>query len=353
MESLFDVQLAPAQQSLLTTIAQPWLARGEWPLWANVQHYFDMRGQDADAIFHSLPRIGADVPYAAGYGFTVPMRAPIGSEDRVRLTVAASVKLPEVRMAAGEPFVKALRHMIDLYTSRPMHFDVVPTILLRSDALAAALPDLKPWFVRVLPDLLSYEPRVSAGGSKANGSWEREVTRTVLQYRGVDTVEEYVDRTSKAVLAEAAKFAPASVTLEASAVAPERGPYIDLALLDDMEQAAANTKWKVHKLIALCQGLNDAYAAGNPYVCAAVIRAVIDHIPPVFGKPDFKQVASQHMFAIKRTDKAHAQYLADFKTIGDDVMHRPIGPNVPVITMNDIPAPIRLNAILREMVPLL
>ncbi|SES39623.1 hypothetical protein SAMN04487983_104866 [Streptomyces sp. yr375] len=30
---------------------------------------------------------------------------------------------------------------------------------------------------------------------------------------------------------------------------PERSPYADLALLDDLETAAAGTKWKVHKLV--------------------------------------------------------------------------------------------------------
>ncbi|MEV4036298.1 hypothetical protein [Streptomyces umbrinus] len=100
-------------------------------------------------------------------------------------------------------------------------------------------------------------------------------------------------------------------------------------------------------------GLNDAYAAGNPYVCAAMIRAVLDHIPPVFGQPDFKQVAAQHPFTMQRTDKAHAQNLSTFKPIGDDVLHRPIGPNVPVITMDDIPAPLRLNTVLHELLLLL
>ncbi|MEU6578293.1 hypothetical protein [Streptomyces sp. NPDC046805] len=53
MNTLFDVQLTQDQRSLLDVIAQPWLARGEWPLWVNVQHYFDMRGQDADAILRA------------------------------------------------------------------------------------------------------------------------------------------------------------------------------------------------------------------------------------------------------------------------------------------------------------
>ncbi|WP_267887589.1 hypothetical protein [Streptomyces viridochromogenes] len=35
------------------------------------------------------------------------------------------------------------------------------------------------------------------------------------------------------------------------------------------------------------------------------------------------------------------------------MMHRPIDLNVPVISMDDIPAPVRLNAILHELLRLL
>ncbi|WP_162467351.1 hypothetical protein [Streptomyces cavernae] len=109
----------------------------------------------------------------------------------------------------------------------------------------------------------------------------------------------------------------------------------------------------MHKLLALCRELNDNYTAGNPYASAALIRAVLDHIPPVFGHRAFKQVAAQHVFAMKQTDKAHARNLADFKDIADDVMHRPIGTTVPVIDMHDLPAPTRLRAVLGELVTVL
>ncbi|MER6149347.1 hypothetical protein [Streptomyces hirsutus] len=56
---------------------------------------------------------------------------------------------------------------------------------------------------------------------------------------------------------------------------------------------------------------------------------------------------------MKRTDKAHAQRLAAFKDIADDVMHRPISATVPVISMNDLPEPARLNAVLQELLSIL
>ncbi|MFF5020139.1 hypothetical protein [Streptomyces sp. NPDC001165] len=349
------MQLTQDQRSLLDAIAHPWLDHGEWPLWANVQHYFDMRGQDADAIFHSLPRVGTQTPFGAGYGFTLPMRAPIDGKDRVRLTVAASLVVPQVRMVAGEPFVQALRHMIDLYTSRPMHFNQVPTIILRSGELKTALPNLKPWFVQVLPDMLSNEPAINTGGSHTgDGNWEREVTRSVLQFRTVQSVEDYIEKTSQIVMAAAAQYAPAVPVIEEPVPAePDRAPYVDLALLKELEETAAKTTWKLHKLLDLCRELNDNYVASNPYACAALIRAVLDHVPPVFGQKGYASVASQHPFTMQKTDKEHAKKLLDFKSVADDVMHRPIGPSVPVIGMGDLPEPVRFNALLQEMLTVL
>jgi hypothetical protein len=189
-----------------------------------------------------------------------------------------------------------------------------------------------------------------------------------MQFSGVRTVEDYIAKTTEIVTATAAQVATVhqGVNFEisplqhtsfdvevASPIASERQPYVDAGLIDDLEGVAKRTRWRVHKLIALCQELNDAFVVGNPYACAALIRAILDHIPPVFGHSDFKHIAAQHSFPVQRTDKAHAKNLSDFKDIADDVMHRPIGPNVPVISMEDIPAPVRLNAILHELLRLL
>lgn len=113
------------------------------------------------------------------------------------------------------------------------------------------------------------------------------------------------------------------------AAADARPPYLDDDLLTQIETTAPSTRWKVDKLLILCAELNDGYASNNAYACAALIRAVLDHIPPVFGHRDFKQVAAQHTFTVQRTDKAHAQKLAGFKDIADDALHRPISANIP------------------------
>ncbi|MFK4123566.1 hypothetical protein [Streptomyces longwoodensis] len=360
MDSLFDAALTDDQQALLHVMAGPWLKTGNWPLWANVQRWFDFRRKDADAIFHSLPRVGGEVPYASGYGFTIPRRAPIAENDRVSLTVAACLVLPELRGFA-EPFVRTLRYMVELYLLRPINYDEVPDVILRSEQLTEHVPGLRPWFVKVLPGVLSNEPSgISSGGViVANDQWERQVNRPIKDFAGVENVEEYVARTTDMVMAVHDEFvrnlpaAPEPEIVEPELLQPERAAYVDPGLLRELEAAAAKTRWKAHRLLALCRELNDNYAAGNPYASAAMIRAILDHIPRAFGQPDYKTLANTYVFTMNRTDRNHAKKLQDFKDIAHDVMHRPIGTSVPALRMNDLPESVRLSAILHELLTIL
>ncbi|MER5449536.1 hypothetical protein ABT065_28520 [Streptomyces sp. NPDC002764] len=353
MNALVNAVLSADQQHLLHTIAMPWIQTAEWPVWGVVQQHFDQRRLDADDLLQSLPRIGV-TQLRAGYGFTTPQSAPLTDLSRVRLTAAASLVLPEMKMLVGEPFVRVIHHMVKLYVDRPVSTSAIHDVMLRSDELAAAMSSLKPWFLKALYDLLAHEPAMHGiGAIRTDGSWEwRKIDRSVLQFRDITSVEDYVLKTCEIVMGRETQFV-ARASASAPAVAVERNSYVYRGLLDDLEKASRTSTWKVHKLIALCRELNDNYAAGNPYACATLLRAVLDHIPPVFGHRDFKQVAAQHTFAVQRTDKAHAQKLVAFKDIADDALHRPISTTVPVLSMDDLPEPARVNSILQEVVRLL
>lgn len=48
------------------------------------------------------------------------------------------------------------------------------------------------------------------------------------------------------------------------------------------------------RVVRLCEELNAAYSNGCYMAVAALIRSLLDHIPPVFDQPAFAQVASNH-----------------------------------------------------------
>lgn len=71
-----------------------------------------------------------------------------------------------------------------------------------------------------------------------------------------------------------------------------RAPYIDwsyLKALRSLELTSFNTK----KLLTLCDELNHAYKHEMYYTCAILQRAIIDHVPPMFGESKFESVVAQ------------------------------------------------------------
>ncbi|MER6477686.1 hypothetical protein [Streptomyces filamentosus] len=383
MNALRDAELTPDQSLLLYTIGYEWHENGSWPVWGHVEDILDAkRGLDAEEILRSLPRIGADTVFAAGYGFTTQLPPhPLGRNDVVKLTLATCYAFKAWSDWAGKPFIRTLKHMIELWDKKISTPQEAGVAHLRSKDLARQIKATQK-FVTAFPDLIRHEPGnpLGSGFIAPDGLWQYEITRRIRPYRDVETIGDYIDKTCETVTATAAEYAGGTrytgrVTVPTSdsqfgsfdetglwdptpapPAAPPAGtrpPYLDAELLADLEDAAQNTQWKIGKLLALCAELNDSYAAGHAYACAALIRAVLDHIPPVFGHRDFKQVAAQHTFTVQRTDKAHAQKLAGFKDIADDALHRPISTNIPLITMNDIPEPARLRAVLHELVTLM
>ncbi len=64
-------------------------------------------------------------------------------------------------------------------------------------------------------------------------------------------------------------------------------------------RAANPTTFDFKKLIGFCEELNDAYRRGAYLSTALLIRAVMNHVPPIFGQPTFGAVVAQAGRSIK------------------------------------------------------
>jgi hypothetical protein len=58
-------------------------------------------------------------------------------------------------------------------------------------------------------------------------------------------------------------------------------------------------KFDCTKLVRFCEELNDAYEKGNYLSCALVIRAVMNHVPPIFGCRTFAEMTAQSGRSLK------------------------------------------------------
>jgi hypothetical protein len=131
---------------------------------------------------------------------------------------------------------------------------------------------------------------------------------------------------------------------ESDAVAEQRGatrpPYIAAQITDAILAKAEQYRFDVTKLLALIAELNDNYAAH------ALLRAVLDHIPPILGYRTFEQAVNNHQWT--QTDRQYARKLLDFRAQADDALHRPISRQVSLLDFAALPPGIWINRLLQE-----
>jgi hypothetical protein len=141
-------------------------------------------------------------------------------------------------------------------------------------------------------------------------------------------------------------FARGSAGHAAHPVPGQPGPYIDREVAASLAARAAALGFSPAKLTRLIGELNDNYARGNAYAAHALLRALLDHVPPMLGCTDFKAAASSHPWS--RTDRNYARKLADFKPQADDALHRQISAKADLLSMEDMPPRVWVNRILQE-----
>jgi len=129
-------------------------------------------------------------------------------------------------------------------------------------------------------------------------------------------------------------------------VANRMTPYVDPQVSAALAARAETLGLDAGKLMRLVAELNDNYRRGNAYAAHALLRAVLDHIPPLLGCADFKAAASNYSWG--RTDRSYARRLLDFKLQAADALHRQISKRTDQLGIDDMPPKVWVNRILQE-----
>jgi len=122
--------------------------------------------------------------------------------------------------------------------------------------------------------------------------------------------------------------------------------YIDPLITASLAARAEAVGLDPGKLTRLVAELNDNYSRGNAYAAHALLRAILDHIPPLLGCADFKAAANNYPWS--RTDRGYARRLLDFKLQADDALHRQISMRTAPLDIDDMPPKVWVNRILQE-----
>jgi Putative DNA-binding domain len=123
-------------------------------------------------------------------------------------------------------------------------------------------------------------------------------------------------------------------------------PYVDGQVITAIKGHGGPGQLDRTKLLRLIEELNENYARGSAYAAHAVLRALLDHIPPLLGCTNFTAVTNNYPWS--RTDKAYMRRLLDFKLQADDAMHRQISAKTDLLSLGDIPPRAWINRLLQE-----
>lgn len=74
--------------------------------------------------------------------------------------------------------------------------------------------------------------------------------------------------------------------------------FLDMDVLIKLK-SLRGTRLDSTKLAKMCDELNDAYARGNYISSTLLLRAIINHVPPVFGANTFSEVVAQAGRSVK------------------------------------------------------
>ncbi len=82
-------------------------------------------------------------------------------------------------------------------------------------------------------------------------------------------------------------------------------------------KSISSSNYDIKKLVAFCDELNDSYGRANYLSCVLLLRAVMNHVPPIFGHSTFSQVVANSGRSIKSVLshlEDQARPIADFHT---------------------------------------
>jgi hypothetical protein len=132
---------------------------------------------------------------------------------------------------------------------------------------------------------------------------------------------------------------------------PEATPLVDTTRLEQV-RALRPLQFDLTRLVRLCEELNLSYANGAFMAVAALTRAVIDHVPPIFNCKSFGEVANNYPGSKSfRESMQHLENTA--RTIGDAHLHVQIRRKEVLPTATQVNFAHELDVLLGEIVRIL
>lgn len=124
--------------------------------------------------------------------------------------------------------------------------------------------------------------------------------------------------------------------------------YIHLDRIEELK-AKTSINWDFSRLIVLCEELNTAWQYGSHHAVAMLTRALLDHVPPVFGQKSFAGVSAN--YAGSRSFKESMEGLDKMsRKIADAHLHTQIRDRESLPNANQVDFKPSIDVLLSEIV---
>jgi len=342
------VRLSADQRRVVQMIYDLFRERGTWPTFGDIDRPLRKRGLKPEAV---IDTITDDIllPFQAGRSW------PIDSDElRLSLVGIAVCK-------GGQEDIDIFLRVLPWLVRKELNFkpeepntqlrvtrtQIRRFLRLPKDQAAGAISRLR--------QIMNLQFWGWSNGELANGEWYVQVTREINRCADVRTLDDYLElldtieqehKQPYQAVPDILYGSVPSVIDAVEAPAPQADTYVGGAVIETMRAASTSSRWNCGKLFQLIAELNDACERGNAYSAHAMLRAVLDHVPPLFGFRDFKEITANHRWS--QTDKNYMKRLLDFKDQGHDVLHRQITTQADVLAMEDMPQRVAINRLLQE-----
>ena len=137
---------------------------------------------------------------------------------------------------------------------------------------------------------------------------------------------------------------------------PEPKPIKNFIGLDYLEQLEEiqNPNFDLRGLIEMCKEINHGYDRGDYLAVIALIRTIMNHVPPIFGHQTFEQVVANYGGNGNKSFKGQMEHLLKgAKNLADEHLHKVIGPSVKVLNEESVNYGPLVNSLIGEIIRIL
>jgi hypothetical protein len=115
-------------------------------------------------------------------------------------------------------------------------------------------------------------------------------------------------------------------------------------------RALTSSQFDLKKLIRLCEEINTVYSEGCYFATAMLTRGLLDHVPPIFGKNTFSEVANNYAGGGKSFKDAMHHLENAARKVADAHLHMPIRKSETLPTAQQVNFASQVDVLLSEIV---